>query len=119
MDHWFPTDLIHRHEHFGHGAEGVLDVYGNKAEEDSFKSHILIDRFKPHPIDGVVHYHVTRGGDRFFSSGWEAWELITGALRSGQSGRYDGAQNNRRVPHGFVRCGMDAGKVNLAWLRRQ
>ena len=20
MDHWFPTDLIHRHEHFGHGA---------------------------------------------------------------------------------------------------
>ena len=28
MDHWFPTDLIHRHEHFGHGATGVLDVYG-------------------------------------------------------------------------------------------
>lgn len=71
MDHWFPTDLIHRHEHFGHGVKGVLDVYGNKAVEDTFKAHILIDRFKPHPIDSAVHYHVVRGGDSFFSGGWE------------------------------------------------
>ncbi len=71
MDHWFPTDLIHRHEHFGHGAEGVLDVYGNQAVKDSFDSHILIDRFKPHPIDDVVHFHVTHGGDRFQSSDWD------------------------------------------------
>jgi len=71
MDHWFPTDLIHRHEHFGHGAEGVLEVYGNQTVKDSFDSHILIDRFKPHPIDGVVDFHVVHGGDRFLSSGWD------------------------------------------------
>lgn len=71
MDHWFPTDLIHRHEHFGHGAEGVLSVYGNEAVERAFYDHILIDRFKPHPIDGVVHFHVVHGGDRFQADGWD------------------------------------------------
>ena len=71
LDHWFPTDMIHRHEHFGHGAQGVLDIYGNEAVEKAFYDHILIDRFKPHPIDGVVHFHVTHGGDRIRSSGWE------------------------------------------------
>lgn len=71
MDHWFPTDLIHRHEHFGHGAEGVLDIYGNEAVEKAFYDHILIDRFKPHPIDDVVHFHTTHGGDRIRSSGWD------------------------------------------------
>lgn len=71
MDHWFPTDLIHRHEHFGHGAEGTLEVYGNQAVEEAFRTHILIDRFKPHPIDGVVSFHVIHGGDRIFSDGWE------------------------------------------------
>ena len=71
MDHWFPTDIIHRHEHFGHGAEGVLDIYGNEAVEKAFYDHILIDRFKPHPIDGVVHFHPTHGGDQIHSNGWE------------------------------------------------
>lgn len=71
MDHWFPTDLIHRHEHFGHGAEGVLDVYGNEAVEKAFYEHILIDRFKPHPIDECVHFHVTHGGDVIRAGGWE------------------------------------------------
>lgn len=71
MDHWFPTDLIHRHEHFGHGAEGVLDVYGNEAVEKTFYDNILIDRFKSHPIDHAVHFHVIHGGDRIRSNGWE------------------------------------------------
>lgn len=71
MDHWFPTDLIHRHEHFGHGVEGTLEVYGNQAVKDAFDAHILIDRFKPHPIDGVVNFHVIHGGDRFQSGGWD------------------------------------------------
>lgn len=71
MDHWFPTDLIHRHEHFGHGASGVLEVYGDQAVKDAFDAHILIDRFKPHPIDDVVHFHVIHGGDRFQSNGWD------------------------------------------------
>ena len=71
MDHWFPTDLIHRHEHFGHGAEGVLDIYGNEAVKKAFDEHILIDRFKPHPIDDAVHFHVTHGGDLIRSGGWE------------------------------------------------
>ena len=71
MDHWFPTDLIHRHEHFGHGAEGVLDIYGNEAVRKTFYEHILIDRFKPHPIDDTVHFHMTHGGDLIRSNGWE------------------------------------------------
>lgn len=71
MDHWFPTDLIHRHEHFGHGAEGVLEVYGNQAVKDAFDAHILIDRFKTHPLDGLVNFHVIHGGDRFRVNGWE------------------------------------------------
>ena len=71
MDHWFPTDLIHRHEHFGHGAEGVLDVYGNEEVEKAFYKHILIPRFQPHPIDDVVHFHQTHGGDRFRAGDWE------------------------------------------------
>ena len=37
MDHWFPADLIHRHEHFGHGTDGILNVYGNKAIENDFR----------------------------------------------------------------------------------
>ena len=71
MDHWFPTDLIHRHEHFGHGAKGILDVYGNEAVEKAFWDNILIDRFKPHPIGDAVHFHRTHGGDKFTSKGWE------------------------------------------------
>lgn len=71
MDHWFPTDLIHRHEHFGHGAQGVLDVYGNSAVEKAFYDHIRVDRFKPHRIDDVVRFHHIHGGDRFRAGGWE------------------------------------------------
>lgn len=71
MDHWFPTDLIHRHEHFGHGAAGTLEVYGNQAVRDAFDAHILIDRFKTHPIDGVVNFHVTHGGDHIQINGWD------------------------------------------------
>lgn len=71
MDHWFPTDLIHRHSHFGHGAEGVLHVYGNAAVEKAYYDHILIDRFRAHPLDGVVQFHRISGGDRFAAGGWE------------------------------------------------
>ena len=75
MDHWFPTDLIHRHEHFGHGAEGTIDVYGNQAVKDAFDAHILVDRFKVHPIEGVVNFHVIHGGDCFSVNGWEVTAL--------------------------------------------
>ena len=71
MDHWFPTDLIHRHEHFGHGASGLLEVYGNEAVKAAFDANILIDRFKPHPLDNAVRFHVIRGGERISSNGWE------------------------------------------------
>ena len=49
----------------------MLDVYGNQAVKDAFDAHILIDRFKVHPIDDAVHFHVTHGGDRFESYGWD------------------------------------------------
>lgn len=75
MDHWFPTDLIHRHEHFGHGAEGTIEVYGNQAVKDAFDAHILVDRFKVHPIEGVVNFHVIHGGDSFSVNGWEITAL--------------------------------------------
>ena len=71
MDHWFPADLIHRHEHFGHGVSGILEVYGNEAVEKAFRDNILIDRFKNHPLDNVVRFHTTHAGDHIYSEGWE------------------------------------------------
>lgn len=56
MDHFFPVDLIHRHEHFGHHAEGMLRVYGNEAVEKAFYDAVLIDRFKVHPLDDAVKF---------------------------------------------------------------
>lgn len=71
MDHWFPTDLIHRHSHFGHGAQGILHVYGNEAVEKLYYDNILIDRFKPHPLDDAVQFHRIEGGSRFQAGKWE------------------------------------------------
>ena len=56
MDHFFPVELIHRHEHFGHHAEGMLYVYGNEAVEKAFYDAVLIDRFKVHPLDKAVKF---------------------------------------------------------------
>ena len=56
MDHFFPVELIHRHEHFGHNAEGMLHVYGNEAVEKAFYDAVLIDRFKVHPLDNSVKF---------------------------------------------------------------
>lgn len=56
MDHFFPVELIHRHEHFGHNAKGMLHVYGNEAVEKSFYEAVLIDRFKVHPLDEAVKF---------------------------------------------------------------
>lgn len=56
MDHFFPVELIHRHEHFGHGAEGMLYVYGNEAVEKAFYDAVLIDRFRVHPLDEAVKF---------------------------------------------------------------
>ncbi len=56
MDHFFPVELIHRHEHFGHNARGILHVYGNEAVEKAFYDAVLIDRFKVHPLDDHVKF---------------------------------------------------------------
>lgn len=56
MDHFFPVELIHRHEHFGHNAKGILHVYGNEAVEKAFYDAVLIDRFKVHPLDDAVRF---------------------------------------------------------------
>ena len=56
MDHFFPVELIHRHEHFGHNAKGMLHVYGNEAVEKAFYDAVLIDRFKVHPLDDAVKF---------------------------------------------------------------
>lgn len=56
MDHFFPVELIHRHEHFGHRAEGMLHVYGNEAVEKAFYDAVLIERFKVHPLDDAVKF---------------------------------------------------------------
>ena len=56
MDHFFPVELIHRHEHFGHNAEGMLRVYGNEAVEKAFYDAVLIDRFRVHPLDEAVRF---------------------------------------------------------------
>jgi len=56
MDHFFPVELIHRHEHFGHKAKGMLYVYGNETVEKAFYDAVLIDRFKVHPLDEAVKF---------------------------------------------------------------
>ena len=56
MDHFFPVELIHRHEHFGHNTKGMLHVYGNAAVEKAFYDAVLIDRFKVHPLDNAVRF---------------------------------------------------------------
>ena len=56
MDHFLPVELIHRHEHFGHYAEGILQVYGNEAAEKAFYDAVLIDRFRVHPLDDAVRF---------------------------------------------------------------
>ena len=56
MDHFFPVELIHRHEHFGHHAKGMLHVYGNAAVEKAFYDAVLIDRFQVHPLDDAVRF---------------------------------------------------------------
>ena len=56
MDHFFPVELIHRHEHFGHNTKGMLHVYGNAAVEKAFYDAVLIDRFKLHPLDNAVRF---------------------------------------------------------------
>ena len=56
MDHFFPVELIHRHEHFGHNTKGMLYVYGNDAVEKAFYDAVLIDRFKVHPLDEAVKF---------------------------------------------------------------
>ncbi len=56
MDHFFPVELIHRHEHFGHNAKGMLYVYGNETVEKAFYDAVLIDRFKVHPLDEAVKF---------------------------------------------------------------
>ncbi|MDO4170845.1 MAG: MBL fold metallo-hydrolase [Lachnospiraceae bacterium] len=58
MDHFFPVELIHRHEHFGHKTEGVLHVYGNETTQKIFYDAVLIDRFQAHPLDDVVTFTV-------------------------------------------------------------
>ena len=56
MDHFFPVELIHRHEHFGLYPEGILQVYGNEAAEKAFYDAVLIDRFRVHPLDDAVRF---------------------------------------------------------------
>lgn len=71
MDHWFPTDFVHRNELFAHGAEGCLDIYGNEAVHRAYVDALSIDRFKPHPVDDVIRFHMVHGGDSFRAGGWE------------------------------------------------
>lgn len=56
MDHFFPVELIHRHEHFGHNVKGMLHVYGNETVERAFYDAVLIDRFKMHPLEEAVRF---------------------------------------------------------------
>lgn len=60
MDHFFPDDLIHRHEHFGHGAKGILHMYGNEAVMKSYDEMRHLDRFKNHPLDGAIEFNLAK-----------------------------------------------------------
>lgn len=71
MDHWFPTDFVHRNALFAHGAEGTLEIYGNHAVHQALLDALSIDRFKAHPVDDVICFHEVHGGDRFRAGAWE------------------------------------------------
>lgn len=70
MDHFFPVELIHRHEHFGHNAKGMLHVYGNAAVEKAFYDAVLIDRFRVHPLDDAVRFIKIEPFAGFMASGF-------------------------------------------------
>ncbi len=70
MDHFFPVELIHRHEHFGHHAKGMLVVYGNEAVEKAFYDAVLIDRFRVHPLDEAVSFVRLRPFGDFEAEGY-------------------------------------------------
>lgn len=70
MDHFFPVELIHRHEHFGHNAKGKLHVFGNAAVEKAFYDAVLIDRFKVHPLDDAVEFICLKPFDAFDADGY-------------------------------------------------
>lgn len=70
MDHFFPVELIHRHEHFGHNAKGMLHVYGNEAVEKAFYDAVLIDRFKVHPLDNSVKFIRLQPFEDFMAEGY-------------------------------------------------
>ncbi|KIR02370.1 Metal-dependent hydrolases of the beta-lactamase superfamily I [Lachnospiraceae bacterium TWA4] len=70
MDHWFPVDMIHRHEHFAHNTPGMLQVYGNEAVEKSYYEAISIDRFKVHPLDEAVKFNLLKPFDKFETNGY-------------------------------------------------
>lgn len=70
MDHFFPVELIHRHEHFGHKAKGMLYVYGNEAVEKAFYDAVLIDRFKVHPLDEHIKFIRLQPFEEFDAEGY-------------------------------------------------
>lgn len=70
MDHFFPVELIHRHEHFGHNAKGMLHVYGNETVEKAFYDAVLIDRFKVHPLDDSVKFIRLQPFEDFTAEGY-------------------------------------------------
>lgn len=70
MDHFFPVELIHRHEHFGHNVKGMLHVYGNEAVEKAFYDAVLIDRFKMHPLDNSVKFIRLQPFEDFMAEGY-------------------------------------------------
>ena len=70
MDHFFPVELIHRHEHFGHNAKGMLHVYGNEAVEKAFYDAVLIDRFQVHPLDNSVKFIRLQPFEDFYAEGY-------------------------------------------------
>lgn len=71
MDHWFPTDFVHRNELFAHDTTGCLDIYGNEAVHQAFVDAMSIDRFEAHPVDDVICFHVVHGGETFRAGVWE------------------------------------------------
>lgn len=114
MDHWFPTDLIHRHEHFGHGAEGVLDVYGNEAVSKVFYDNILIDRFKPHPLKDVVKFHTIHGGDSIQSGGWDITAVPADHDQREESLVYICKKEGKTIFYGHdTGCDLSAAAWNL------
>lgn len=70
-DHWYPAGLSERLDIYQHGAEGLLDVYGNEAVLASYRRELCPNEACERDMARFVRVHVIRGGESVRRGEWE------------------------------------------------